>query len=187
MRPVNSFFDIGDRPKQLQKDLDALDRLLLACVCDSQRLNLMTTYQFEVVKTVVLDVQIGKRLVRIMFGIVRYFAVPVLLSMSFIDEIMKGTFSSEIIIVPLNCPTMPILFLHETKTDKIEEQQEDTVPNTKSEEEFDQELVRVARTVTSKPLCNTSILVVKTQMALYSLIPLHHSVEGTGGKFPVSS
>lgn len=49
--------------------------------------------------------------------------------------------------------------VHEVESKKTEEQKEDTVANIMTEQYFNQELVLVARTVTFKPLSETSVLV----------------------------
>lgn len=74
-----------------------------------------------------VTVQIAESDMRVMFGIVRNLAVPVLTSTSFTDKCINGIFRSGMKIVPFNSPPVAILTVHGTEIDETEEQQSDTL------------------------------------------------------------
>lgn len=94
-----------------------------------------------------------------MFGLVRSLAVFVIFGTSFIDKFIKGIFVIERKILQFNFPPVPILAVQETGTDETEEQQDNTITIISADQEFNQELVRVARILALKPSSKISAIV----------------------------
>lgn len=116
-----------------------------------------------------LHAQIGIGHIHVVFGVVRNLAVPDLLDMIFIDKFTYAIFNSEGKIVSYNSSPMPILTVHETKTDRTEEQQKNTFRTKIAEQYFNQKLVRVVYTVILKPLSQTSILLATNAKSMVQL------------------
>lgn len=60
---------------------------------------------------------------------------------------------------PFNLPAVPILTEYEAEADETGEQQNKYIRNVIAEQEFEQELARMARIKTPRPLSKTSVLV----------------------------
>lgn len=69
-----------------------------------------------------------------------------------------------------NSLPLPVLTVHETETDKTEEQ-DDIIANKMAEQDINQNLVRVSRTVTVKSLSETSVLVARSTKVIVQLYP----------------
>lgn len=128
-------------------------------VCNSPSINRATKEREEVFGTILLHTWTGEGRACVMFGNVRKLAVLERPSTSFIDKFIESIFCSERKIVLINSLSVPILTVHEGETDKTEEQKDEFGLNKLDEQDFEQELVQVARTVTLKPLLKTSVLV----------------------------
>lgn len=78
-----------------------------------------------------------------MLGIVKNLAVSVLLRMSFTNRIIRDILRTERNIVLINSLPLPILTVHEAKTDETEDQQTENITTVMSEKYQERELVQV--------------------------------------------
>lgn len=77
----------------------------------------MTNQNVEFVWTIMLQVRMREALVRVVFGIVKNLADPVLLGTSFIHKFVEGTFPAKRKIVSYNPQSLPKLMVYEASDD----------------------------------------------------------------------
>lgn len=169
MHPINFVCNNSARRSFLQKDIFEPYWLPSIRSCHNPRLRHVTSQKVEVVAAIFLDVRTGDSVLRVMSGIVRNLTVPVLLGTSFIDRFIKVIFASERKIVPFNPPPVLIVMVHGVESDKIEERRDGTAANITAQQDFNQNLIQLTRTITLKLLSETSVFVARNAMGIISI------------------
>lgn len=104
----------------------------------------------------------GETVVRVVFGIVKNLAFPILLGTQFIGKFFKGILPAKSKIVPYNSQPVPILMVYEASSDnrtttRTTDETDGSVMPVKTEEQ--EHFVRVARAMTLQPMFTIPFLV----------------------------